>query len=405
MNFINILVVVIFLHLCVVRAALDVGDKCQVKNGPGGICRSLADCPEAIANIRKGIHPQKCRFQGTQVIVCCPEPEAPEPESPVVTEVTKVVEVTKPTKLARTPGVISEQKCQEYTKYIRKIETDLDVTLKAKCQLLVFQHIAGGQPAERGEFPHLVQFGYEYRGIFWTCGGSLISEQYVLTAAHCLTDNTLGSARYARMGIVNLEDKNHIQQYNISELIPYPDYDGGVSFYHDIGLAKLGTKAELNNWVRPACLYTKTSPPSPSSATIAAGWGKTSYQGSQSKVLLKVLLLLYDQPRCNKHYVGTQRLGQGIQDQTMVCAGSPTKIGDTCEGDSGGPLEIYREAGDNDPLSCMHDVVGITAFGKPCNIQGDVPSVYTRVSFYVKWIEDIVWPLKTVTKRNSYSDW
>lgn len=56
------------------------------------------------------------------------------------------------------------------------------------------------------------------------------------------------------------------------------------------------------------------------------------------------------------------------------------------QGDSGGPLQIY-----NSDVSCTYKVVGVTSFGKACGIT-NVPGVYTRVSNYVKWIEETVWP-------------
>lgn len=56
------------------------------------------------------------------------------------------------------------------------------------------------------------------------------------------------------------------------------------------------------------------------------------------------------------------------------------------QGDSGGPLQIYHS---NDDIECMYDIVGITSFGKACS---GSPGVYTRVSKYIEWIENIVWP-------------
>lgn len=57
------------------------------------------------------------------------------------------------------------------------------------------------------------------------------------------------------------------------------------------------------------------------------------------------------------------------------------------QGDSGGPLQVKKE---NDYYP-IYSVVGVTSFGKACGIK-NVPGVYTRVSQYIPWIENIVWP-------------
>lgn len=73
---------------------------------------------------------------------------------------------------------------------------------------------------------------------------------------------------------------------------------------------------------------------------------------------------------------------------SMICAGD-TLSGwnkDTCHGDSGGPLQIPHPRNE-----CLFQVLGITSFGQGCAI-ANTPGVYTRVSHYLNWIEDIVWP-------------
>ncbi|KAJ8965358.1 hypothetical protein NQ314_004198 [Rhamnusium bicolor] len=59
-------------------------------------------------------------------------------------------------------------------------------------------------------------------------------------------------------------------------------------------------------------------------------------------------------------------------------------------GDSGGPLQVYHE--NTNDINCMYDIVGITSFGRSCGLKENIPGIYTRVSTYIKWIEDIVWP-------------
>jgi len=71
----------------------------------------------------------------------------------------------------------------------------------------------------------------------------------------------------------------------------------------------------------------------------------------------------------------------------MICAGDPRNnwARDSCYGDSGGPLQVYPES------ECLFQVIGIVSFGRGCALY-QIPGVYTRVSYYLPWIEDNVWP-------------
>lgn len=133
------------------------------------------------------------------------------------------------------------------------------------------------------------------------------------------------------MGLTDIDDPDHSQQFNVIERIAHPQYEA-PSHYHDIGLVKLDKKVQLNTWVRPACLYTKAS--SPWTNVIATGWGKTDFGGFESTVLLRVILELYDKPKCEKVYkreTGTDRLKNGINDELMICAGHSKELKDTCQ--------------------------------------------------------------------------
>jgi len=108
--------------------------------------------------------------------------------------------------------------------------------------------------------------------------------------------------------------------------------------------------------------------------------------GKYSNPLLKAKLDLIDNQNCAEKYKDPTRVSRGIT-PNMICAGDPrgnwTK--DTCQGDSGGPLQIIN------PNKCLFQVIGITSIGMGCAIS-DIPSVYTKVSYYLSWIEDKVWP-------------
>lgn len=73
-------------------------------------------------------------------------------------------------------------------------------------------------------------------------------------------------------------------------------------------------------------------------------------------------------------------------DQSYYCAADPNKVSDTCEGDSGGPLQVIR------PHFEVPTVVGVISAGLPCGTSWKIPGIYTRVAYFIDWIEAHVWP-------------
>ncbi|XP_044260065.1 serine protease snake-like [Tribolium madens] len=375
-NYLRIFVIVTILNVAYNQQF--VGDVCTLtSSGAPGVCKLFIDCQQAREDIKKHVFPQTCGFEGTQAIVCCPSQNQKEQQ-----------------KSKRQPGEISKRKCREYSAYIYEV-TKSPVLLigtsdlkRNECGHEVVKLIVGGELAGRKEFPHMAVIGFEPTRDEkkWLCGGTIISKQYILTAAHCLSHHEHGEAKYVRIGASDYNDKNRRQELKIEERIPHPEYKSS-SHYHDIGLLKLETEAKMNPYARPACLFSRNE--IPTERAIATGWGHTTWAGEGSNKLLKVTLDLFDHNTCNASYKNqiSRRLKNGIVDDLQVCAGSKDgEEKDTCQGDSGGPLQIYHFG---DEIVCMYDIIGITSFGKGC---AGSPGVYVRVSHYIKWIEDIVWP-------------
>lgn len=211
-----------------------------------------------------------------------------------------------------------------------------------------------------------------------------MSSEWVLSAAHC--SNTVnGPAKFAKLGnVVRNKDNLNTWTYNIIERIVHPSYNSRHA-EDDIALFKLQGPARLNSYVNPICL------PQTGALTtkkvIASGWGRTGFAEDASDRLEKVTIEYFDQSRCNEVYDDDEKLdGKGINWSKMICAGSTNKTGDTCNGDSGGPIQII-----NPDVECMYTVVGVTSFGSVyCGAIG-VPAIYTKVYYYLDWIENIVW--------------
>ncbi|XP_017783278.1 PREDICTED: serine protease snake-like [Nicrophorus vespilloides] len=232
----------------------------------------------------------------------------------------------------------------------------------------------------------MAALGFENnKEIVWGCGGSLISLKFVLTAAHCLYNVEYGSVKHVRLGDLNLksdEDDDQVQDFTVMKRYKHPLYKR-PSKYHDIALLELDRDAKVTEYVKIACLNVIDIPND--NVYIAIGWGLLSFHGKTANILQKVHVREVNNSACNNFYEVHQRFyNSGIVESTQICAGEPGK--DTCKGDSGGPLQIR-----NRNYLKAYDIHGVTSFGKACLLTNS-PGVYTRVSYYIDWIESIVWP-------------
>lgn len=132
--------------------------------------------------------------------------------------------------------------------------------------------IVGGEAAKPGEFPHQALLGYPdadaSEGYRFKCGGSLISERFVLTAAHCFVDGYPTIVRLAEHNLRNEWDDQ--EDFDVQSFKKHPYYSHR-SAYHDIALIELKTEVRFSKLIRPACLWTSSTIDVPS--VIATGFG------------------------------------------------------------------------------------------------------------------------------------
>ncbi|PSN34643.1 Serine protease snake [Blattella germanica] len=322
------------------------GDVCTLTKGKKGICKALSNCKPAYERLHKSRQkPIHCSFKGFEEIVCCFDDTA--------------LSMRK-----------SQLACQEYSNEI---------------PLRVNPFIIDGEDAEPGQFPHMAALGYidpsEPGPVSWKCGGTLISDRHVLTAAHCVVSTTRKKPPVeVLLGAVNLEELDFLaQKYHVKKITLHPDYNI-ASAYNDIAIIELDATVKFSDNVQPACLFTKEEVPN--FGLKVTGWGQTSNsRSSKSNTLKTATLASVPNGECSEFYRNAKKVDKGVL-SNMLCAGDPKK--DTCQGDSGGPLQVLT------PDSNIYSVVGITSIG-PAVCGGNIPGIYTRVSTYVDWIEKEVW--------------
>uniref|UniRef100_A0AB38ZE62 Venom S1 protease 10 n=1 Tax=Ectomocoris sp. TaxID=3104572 RepID=A0AB38ZE62_9HEMI len=231
--------------------------------------------------------------------------------------------------------------------------------------------IIGGEEAGLHEYP-LIAALVTPKLMIGFCGGSIITEYHVLTAAHCFPPME-GRELAVSVGEHDLNRKDetpYTQVIPIERVIMHAEYTR-LGQHNDIALAVLKSRIEFNQQVGPACLPYQALDLE-GKKVLVIGWGRTTAKGSSSDILLKVELDVQPLSYCVKSYSYLR-----TSPPRQLC--THTKDKDSCKGDSGGPL-LYR-----DPATNRYVVVGIVSFGKSCASKHG--GVWTDVFAYKEWIQ------------------
>ncbi|XP_065093744.1 uncharacterized protein LOC135714336 isoform X3 [Ochlerotatus camptorhynchus] len=238
--------------------------------------------------------------------------------------------------------------------------------------------------SEFGEYPWQVAIlKKDPKESVYVCGGTLIDNQYIITAAHCVKTYS-GFDLRVRLGEWDVNHDVEFYPYIERDVISvqvHPEYYAGT-LDNDLAILKMDRPADLSNapHISPACLPDKFTDFS-GQRCWTTGWGKDAFgdYGKYQNILKEVDVPIINHQQCQNQLRQT-RLGYSYNlNPGFVCAGGEEGK-DACKGDGGGPLVCERNG--------SWQVVGIVSWGIGCG-KANVPGVYVKVAHYLDWINQV----------------
>ncbi|KAF5308212.1 hypothetical protein FQR65_LT06392 [Abscondita terminalis] len=349
--------------------ALD-DNRCITPNSAVGDCVPVKNC-ESILNVITAIHPlptttaqkinlYQCGYTKTSVKVCCPDDP-------------------------NTLKYLFVDQLMSRANY----DYDKSKMLPKDCGVIYDRYaIIQGVVTRVFQFPWMVLLSYKAGSIIsFKCAGSIINEWYILTAAHCITNLEITYCEHDTSSNIDcnvvyggkLDCAESVQDIEIEKVIPHPEYNS-ITLDNDIGLIRLATPLNTSiKSVKPICFPTSEQYVNlnlTGERVTVTGWGRTE-KGGRSDVLLKADVSIISNEECNRIYNNLNRI---ISENQICAAGKNSE--DSCEGDSGGPLQKISHY--NNEIRYMQ--YGIVSYGPTKCGHKDVPGVYTRVDKYMDWI-------------------
>uniref|UniRef100_A0A8D3B1X1 Ovochymase 2 n=1 Tax=Scophthalmus maximus TaxID=52904 RepID=A0A8D3B1X1_SCOMX len=251
--------------------------------------------------------------------------------------------------------------------------------------------VVGGSEAAYGSHPWLVSL--RLKGSHF-CGGAVLTDRWVLTAAHCFAGVTVAAGEFDQ----RVADEEE-QVFGVKSVSVHEKYHHASPMSHDVALVELDRRVRLGVHVQPICLPLPDEKILPRTSCIVGGWGRIKERGRLPAVLRQVQLDLVDPAKC-KHVLHTVK-GSGPKHgavrpeaaMTVLCAGPERGGRDACQGDSGGPLVCPAGSGGGRRVA-----LGVTSWGKGCGRswgnnsvrppgRRGSPGVFTDLRLLLPWIK------------------
>ncbi|NWW42849.1 OVCH2 protein, partial [Pedionomus torquatus] len=251
----------------------------------------------------------------------------------------------------------------------------------------LFTRIVGGNQVKQGSHPWQVSLKRRQKHF---CGGTIVSAQWVVTAAHCLLDSNVLQYLSVTAGEHDLRIReNGEQTLPVKHAIKHPNFDSRMPMNYDIALLKLDGTFNFSSSVLPACLPDPGEKFEAGYICTACGWGRLNENGLLPQVLYEVNLPILNSKECSR---ALSTLKKPIQGDTIMCAGFPDGGKDACQGDSGGPLLCRRKHG-------AWTLAGVVSWGMGCargwinnerkkHYNRGSPGIFTDLSTVLSWIQE-----------------
>jgi secreted trypsin-like serine protease len=269
----------------------------------------------------------------------------------------------------------AQEKATRESTYARRGATDFD---EAVLRYMRGERpkIIGGKPAAPNEYPwqaSLVVSWIADASQAHFCGGSILNNQWIVTAAHCLVGleaidvHVVTGSNVLSPGVLRV---------NAARLITHANYNPQTQD-QDIALIELKTPLPLGTTMQQ---IVPLAPAQEDQVLVVdrlltvTGWGATSEGGRAVKDLQEVDVPFVAREACNDPLSYNGKITGN-----MICAGKAVGGQDSCQGDSGGPL-VFRPEGGEPRL------VGVVSWGEGCARPGKY-GVYTRLTQYADWMK------------------
>lgn len=261
--------------------------------------------------------------------------------------------------------------------YCEKVLKKLDTPpVNSKLNSRFSWRIVGGEEVDIKHYPWQVALFHDGK---FTCGGVIITEQWITTAAHCTFGKTshsgwkiyAGDKNIYKLKSADLQSRKAVKIYN------HQNYQDS-KYHYDIAVIKVDRPFTFTSYVRPICLPDSEKEFPDDLACHVSGWGATKSAGSIVDVLRHVQVNIINWKVCQL----PSWMGSSIKDY-MLCAGKEDGGRDSCGGDSGGPLSCYVKS------AATWKLAGVVSWGVECAIRR-TPGVYSSAHYFKDWIWDYI---------------